>query len=442
MKKFIFFLFLLAILTIFLPPKTSAQTQEGKILKNIFQQLLTIREKVKNLETPESSLITTKDAEILLKIKGEGEKLKSEKITIQKFLELLFESRKIFPQREDFLFETQNPVLDFAKILNLIPQENNGSEFLRKNQAQKIIKDFESIKNKIRRDGLWGKIDFHEHYRTGGKIEDFFKASGALGISKTIFLPTGWAPDNQGFKNYQLFLLYFKKLFPEKIIAFCTIDEKDKRAFSDLEECLKNGGEGLKILGGHPNFYDEKLDSPKMYQVYEIAKKYKVPVLIHASIINLPELEKQVARIFADFPEITFIQAHYCSTIFNGIHLEKCQKLLDEHPNLYIDISMGGGLKRYQKYFAEDIQKVKDFLIKNQDRILFGSDIILDNSKEKNVDFVYERIKCDLDLHQKENYTCAFGEKDLRQPGFALPREVLKKLYYENPLKILKKKAN
>jgi len=54
-----------------------------------------------------------------------------------------------------------------------------------------------------------------------------------------------------------------KKLFPEKIIAFCTIDEKDEKAIFDLEECLQNGGEGLKILGGHPNFYDEKLDSPK-----------------------------------------------------------------------------------------------------------------------------------------------------------------------------------
>jgi len=43
MKKPIFFLFLLVILTSFFPKQTSAQTQEEKIFKNIFQQLLVIK---------------------------------------------------------------------------------------------------------------------------------------------------------------------------------------------------------------------------------------------------------------------------------------------------------------------------------------------------------------------------------------------------------------
>jgi predicted TIM-barrel fold metal-dependent hydrolase len=263
------------------------------------------------------------------------------------------------------------------------------------------------------------------------------KAAGTLGVSKILFVPTGFGPDNRGYKNYQRWLLFYvKKLYPEKIIAFCTIDEQDPQAFQDFEECLKQGGEGLKLLGGHPNFYDEPLNSENMYKVYRIAKKYQVPILVHGSIINLPQTKKELEQVFSDFPKITFIHAHYCSAIFRGINLDQCSELLDKYPNLYIDLSMGGGIKRYHRYFRQDLEKVKEFILKYQDRILFGSDIILDKTSWKNFDFVYQRMKCDLDLHQKTEYRCQYGEKDILHQGFNLPKKVLRKLYFENPQKI------
>ena len=38
-------------------------------------------------------------------------------------------------------------------------------------------------------------IDTHEHYRTGGDVEAFLQAAGYLGISKVLFLLTGYSPD-------------------------------------------------------------------------------------------------------------------------------------------------------------------------------------------------------------------------------------------------------
>ena len=287
-------------------------------------------------------------------------------------------------------------------------------------------------------DGLYGKIDFHEHYRADGNIVNFLEAAAQAGISKALFLPTGMSPDNAGYKLHQKFLIkYIKKLYPEKIIAFCTIDEADKKAAENLEQCLEDGGEGLKILGGHPDFYDEPLDSENMYKVYEVARKYDAPILLHASIINIPELKVQLHKIYSNFPETTFIQAHYCSAIFQGINLDQCAEFLDEHPNLFVDLSMGGGIQRYHRYLRQDLTKVKDFVLKYQDRILFGSDIILDSASYKNSDWIQERILCDLDLHQKEEYRCSFGEKDALKGGFNLERGVLKKLYYDNPKKAL-----
>lgn len=354
------------------------------------------------------------------------------------YLKELFKNHEIILDADSFLEPVENPYIAFAKILNFIPSTYQSNQEITKREAEKVLERFLLIKDKLLLDGLYGKIDMHEHYRNGGDIEKFLEAAGSLGISKIIFTPTGMGPDNQGYKIHQKFLIkYIKKLYPEKIIPFCTIDESDPKATESFEECLKDGGEGLKLLGGHPSFYDEPLNSENMYKVYQKAAEYQVPVLVHGSIINVPETKSQLDKVYSDFPDLTFIHAHYCSAIFKGINLDQCAELLNKHPNLYIDLSMGGGIKRYHRYFREDLIKVKDFILTYQDRILFGSDIILDRARYKDLNWLYQRIRCDLDLHQEKEYTCPFGEKDILHQGFDLDREVLKKLYFENPKKAL-----
>jgi len=119
-----------------------------------------------------------------------------------------------------------------------------------------------------------------------------------------------------------------------------------------------------------------------------------------------------------------------------GIDLDQIAELLDKHPNLYIDLSMGGGIARYHRYLRQDLETIKDFVVKYQDRILFGSDIILRPARN-DFDWLYERIRCDIDLHEKAEYTCEFGESDWVHQGFNLDKEILRKLYYENPKKVL-----
>lgn len=357
--------------------------------------------------------------------------------TLDEYLQTLFENNGIFLSQDDFLYATSNPYLDFAKILNLIPDSYLGERKVNEHLAQTLQQKFAKVRNEIVLDGLLGKVDMHEHYRTGGNLSAFFEAAGKFGVSRTVFVPTGFGPDNRGYKSYQKWLVkYAQKIFPKKIIAFCTVDEQDPKAADIFEDCLKQGGKGLKLLGGHPNFYDEPLDSENMYRVYRVAEKYKVPVLIHGSIINIPQIKSQLERVYADFPNVTFIHAHYCSAIFKGINLDQCAELLDAYPNLYIDLSMGGGIARYHRYLRQDLNRIKDFVVKYQDRILFGSDIILDDADYKTADWIYSRMKCDIDLHQKEEYVCDFGEKDRMHQGFNLDKEVLRKLYWKNPAKV------
>ena len=360
--------------------------------------------------------------------------------TLGEYLRDMFQSQEIILDEDDFLEPVEDPYLSFAQMLNLIPSSHQSDQRITQRTAEQISEQFLSIKDKLLLDGLYGKIDMHEHYRAGAEIDEFLKVAGCLGISKILFLPTGDAPDNRGYKEHQEALLRdIKPQYPDKIIAFCTIYEADPEAAEIFEQCLHEGAEGLKLLGGHLYHYGEPLNSANMYKVYQKAAEYEVPVLIHADIMLIPELKEQVDQVYSDFPEVTFIHAHYCSTLAGGIHLDQCAELLDKHPNLYIDLSMGGAIKDFQRYFRQDLATVKDFVLTYQDRILFGSDTVLVRSIANDFDYLYQRMRCDIDLQQQEEYTCSFAEEaDALQPGFNLDKEVLRKLYYENPKKVLK----
>lgn len=424
MKSLLVIFLLVAVLFLIIYPSIAFASNQDEVLEELTDKLVDISLAISLLLKQVNELLNSYSSLYSL--------------TLGEYLKELFEDNEIILDKSDFFEEVKDPHLAYAKILNLIPTSSQSNQKITQREAKQIREQFLSIKDKLLLDGLYGKIDMHEHFRTGGDVEAFLKATGSLGISKILFVSTGLGPDNRGYKTHQKYLVkYIKKLYPEKIIVFCTIDEADFQAAEIFEQCLQDGGEGLKIIGGHPSFYDEPLNSENMYQVYQIAAKYQVPVLVHASIINLPQTKEELDQVYSDFPEVTFIHAHYCSAIFEGINLDQCAELLDNHPNLYIDLTMGGGIQRYHKYLREDLAKILDFIIKYQDRILFGSDIILDRAKYKDLNWFYERVKCDIDLHEQEEYTCQFGEKDWLHGGFNLDKGVLRKLYFENPQKVL-----
>ncbi len=277
------------------------------------------------------------------------------------------------------------------------------------------------------------KISAHEHYRVGGSMEIYLQTAGELGIEKAVFVPTGIGPDNRGYRKHMKALLELQKKYPDQVIAFATIDEADLNAAAILEEAVKDGARGLKLIGGHDHFYDEPLDSPNMVKVYEVCRKYKLPILIHASLAKYPKQKTELEHVLRDFPDITIVAAHYAKT---SPHLEECQELLDRYPNLYIDISMGGGLARYQNEIRPDPGKFRDFIIKNQDRIQWGTDIIL--TRKKTAEFLRRRISADLDMFEKESYVYDATMPGQIQPGLHLPKSVLQKIYYDNPKKIFK----
>ena len=130
-----------------------------------------------------------------------------------------------------------------------------------------------------------------------------------------------------------------------------------------------------------------------------------MPVMVHASIVNVPKMKDELKDLLNSFPTVRVQFSHYCSTVIKGINLEQCAEFLDAYPQLYIDLSMGGGITRYFGYMIEPegLQKIKDFVLKYQDRIFYGTDSIIAGAgptTDKN--WLRGRMMCDFSLNQEK----------------------------------------
>ncbi|MDT7829025.1 amidohydrolase family protein [Pricia sp. S334] len=87
---------------------------------------------------------------------------------------------------------------------------------------------------------------------------------------------------------------------------------------------------------------------------------------------ELPSYEEQVAardRMLAKHPDLIFMGAHMGSLEWN---VDELAKRLDRFPNMSVDLAARMGQVFYQT--IHDREKVRDFFIKYQDRILYATD--------------------------------------------------------------------
>ncbi len=123
----------------------------------------------------------------------------------------------------------------------------------------------------------------------------------------------------------------------------------------------------------------------------------------------------------------------------NPEDLARLQDILDRFPNLSLDISA-------TRWMVREVSKrrdaTRDFIIRNQDRLVFGSDQV--SGDDRGFDFMASRFWCHRKLWETAYVdTTPILDPDLpvdQQPklaGLALPDEVLQKLYHDNGVKLL-----
>jgi predicted TIM-barrel fold metal-dependent hydrolase len=141
-------------------------------------------------------------------------------------------------------------------------------------------------------------------------------------------------------------------------------------------------------------------------------------------------------NVLAEYPDAPWIAAHLAG---NPEDLGRLQGLFDRWPNLYMDCSATKWVGR-----ALSLQRdaARDFFIRNQDRILFGTDQV--TGDQRDFDFLASRFW----VHRKLWETGYAGPSPILDPdlppdaqpelrGLALPDECLQKLYHDNASRLL-----
>jgi predicted TIM-barrel fold metal-dependent hydrolase len=303
-------------------------------------------------------------------------------------------------------------------------------------------------------------IDIHSHHwnPTPEHVEDLIKGMDSINLRVLVNLSGGTG------EELRKTVATMKGRYPDRFVVFANMSYDDlntpgfgKRVAARLEQDVKNGAQGLKIFKDfgmelkYANGQRVHVDDPEFDAVFEKCADLKIPVLIHIAEPSAffdpwdysnerwlelkqfpgrarppsayPPFETLMTErnhLFAKHPRTNFIAAHLA---FHGNDLERLGKLFDEYPNVNVDIAAVLAELGRQPYSAHD------FLVKYQDRILMGKDIY-------DVNEYKWYFRC---LETRDEYFDYYRKRHAfwRIYGFEVPDEVLKKVYYQNALRLL-----
>ena len=306
-------------------------------------------------------------------------------------------------------------------------------------------------------------IDAHSHdYPTSREdVAQWVKTMDSKGIEKTVIL-TGYT----GASFDSIVEVYAP--YKDRFDLWCGLDLSDygkptfvETAVNELIRCHAKGAKGVgevtdKGLGVYVAFQTNMakgvhLNDPLMSPIYETCAKLGMPLNIHVAEpywMYLPDdkyndglmngrvwkIDKSIPgmqtheQLIAQFEEAV---KNHPNTLFVACHFINCSYdlsitggLLDKYPNLYVDISARfgetGSIPRY----------MKKFYTRYADRILYGTD----NGMSAEMYEVTFRI---LETDDEHFYIPNF-QYHWNLSGFDLPDEVLRNVYRENFLRIMK----
>ena len=308
------------------------------------------------------------------------------------------------------------------------------------------------------------KIDAHFHYLTPDT--QYMQYASSLNVR---ILNPNW--DGEYSIEEQLKIsVAVRRFFPHEFAFFGTfpVDSFGKPGFASvtidrIKYCIESGASGIKIWKNigmvlkDPDNQYIMIDDPAFSQVFEYLEMNRIPVMGHLGEPKdcwLPEnemIDPGAVSYFKDhpqyymylhpdapsymdqinsrdsilkrYPELDFIGAHLASLEWN---LGELAKRLDEFPNLKVDIAARMGPLLY--HTGRNREKVRDFMIKYQDRILYGTDFEVHD--EQGLD--PEKVKANLRKGWLDQWIYFATDSVLDVKGLKLPSDVIDKIYFKN----------
>jgi hypothetical protein len=234
------------------------------------------------------------------------------------------------------------------------------------------------------------------------------------------------------------------------------------RTIGALRDHVARGARGLKILKELGLSYRDgsgcliRVDDERLAPIFDEAGRLGVPVLMHQSdpygffepvtpenehygtLQKFPtwsfadpsfprkqELLERRDRVLREHPDTTFMLPHVANFPEN---LGYVAELLDQHPNVFIDFSARIDELGRQPYSA------REFLIQYQDRVYFGTDM---PASARMYRCYFRFLETYDEYFVPPDYDGTFERFRWHIYGLGLPDGVLRKIYYQNALRII-----
>jgi predicted TIM-barrel fold metal-dependent hydrolase len=303
-------------------------------------------------------------------------------------------------------------------------------------------------------------IDYHNHL-DALEPRDVLRVMDACGVEKVV---------NITMKTGKAALYMIDKYHAEAPDRFATIGWMDwsgvekpdfvAMTLQRLEQLVERGAKGIKFWKDFglsvrdANGELLRIDDERLAPVFEKAAELEIPVMFHTAdpdAFFLPidahnerfeelaahpdwgfqgaqysktQLLDQRDRVIARHPKTVFVAAHVAES---GENLTRVAKLLETYPNVSVDISARASELGRQPYSA------REFFIHFADRILFGTDLLPEESMYR---LYFRFLETADEYFEYPSHASRQGRWNIY--GLHLPADVLRKVYRENALRLLK----
>ncbi len=317
-------------------------------------------------------------------------------------------------------------------------------------------------------------IDGHIHYSLPTEYEQLIEALDQTGCVKGNLV----AQIDPIRATETVDVLYAKYNAKGRLYCFGALnpvlyykrDLMPKMMVEHVKEIMACGCDGIKMLEGKPSerkfFPVPDFDDEVWEPYWQYVEENRIPIVWHVNDpeefwddkkvpdwarrsgwfyaegdwVNNEDQYRQINNVLDKHPNLCIIFAHF---YFLSAQLDRLSKIFEKCPNVGVDITPG--IELFTNMSA-NLKEARNFFIKYQDRIYYGTDI---SRRPKNTDNDFSlqdsKIRGMLchdfllkdSVYIKGDERSLLGSEDLHINGLSLPEEVYEKILSKNFIKLV-----
>jgi len=306
-------------------------------------------------------------------------------------------------------------------------------------------------------------IDAHTHYSGREPIAHYLDNLALCGHHQGVVLTFYTVPrKDAGAYTYEHAALFQAPPYARRFYLFGGLSHDVEQVARGAGRCLAPqvgalraaGFAGVKMMEGSPYYKKDlphALDHEYFRPFWEAAEAAGMPITMHlANPVDYWQSEsmaathrdaapqeeyfRQAEAVLAAHPRLRINFAHF---MFMGPNLRRLGRLFAQYPEMRVDLAPG---HEYLYYLSDDVAGARDFFIRWQDRILYGTDVSDVNSlKLARAKAEQVRLFLETDGAFPSPYALAIGKPEMagsngrvELQGLALPLPVLEKILCGN----------